>query len=123
MRDLNYDLKNLCRRNRDGSYSTQANRQQRLQQMANDLHALGYRQLRARSLKTKHVDALLALWRRNQLNVGTIKNRMTNLRWWAEKVDKKSVIRLSNADYRLLGGGMYQSSLKRGENTVNHLKI
>jgi len=99
MRDLNYDLKNLCRRNRDGSYSTQANRHQRLQQMANDLHALGFRQLRARSLKPKHVEALLALWRCNQLNVGTIKNRLTDLRWWAEKVDKKSVIRPTNADY------------------------
>ena len=67
--------------------------------MANDLHALGFRQLRSRSLKPKHVDALLALGRRNQLNVGTIKNRMTDLRWWAEKVDIKSVIQPSNADY------------------------
>ena len=99
MRDLNYDLKNLCRRNRDGSRAAQANRHQRLQQMANDLHVLGFRQLRTRSLKPKHVDALLALWRRNQLNVGTIKNRMTDLRWWAAKVDKKSVIRPTNADH------------------------
>jgi len=98
MGDLNHDLKNLCR-NRDGSRATQANRHQRLQQMANDLHALGFRQLRARSLNPKHVEALLALWRLNQLNVGTIKNRMTDLRWWAEKVVKKRVIRPSNADY------------------------
>ena len=35
MRDLNYDLKNLCR-NLDGSRATQANRHQQLQQMAND---------------------------------------------------------------------------------------
>ena len=27
MRDLNYQLKQRCARNRDGSYSTQANRQ------------------------------------------------------------------------------------------------
>ena len=30
MRDLNYQLKNLCRNNRDGSYATQAQRQSML---------------------------------------------------------------------------------------------
>ena len=34
MRDLNYQLKQLCRRNRDGSYSTQTNRARTLGQMA-----------------------------------------------------------------------------------------
>ena len=34
MRDFNYELKELCRRNRDGSYATQANRERILDQMA-----------------------------------------------------------------------------------------
>lgn len=99
MQDLNYDLKTLCRRNRDGSRATQANRHKRLQQMANDLHALGFRCMRARSLKPKHVEALITLWKAKALSIGTMKNRMTDLRWWAEKVDKKGVIRPHNADY------------------------
>ena len=99
MHDLNYDLKNLCKRNRDGSRSTQANRHKRLQQMADDLHRMGYRHMRARSLKPKHVGALVSLWKVRDLSVGTMKNRMTDLRWWAEKVDKKGVIRPRNADY------------------------
>lgn len=99
MQDLNYDLKRLCRRNRDGSRATQANRHKRLQQMANDLHALGFRCMRARSLKPKHVEALITLWKAKELSIGTMKNRMTDLRWWAEKVDKKGVLRPSNADY------------------------
>ena len=99
MHDLNYDLKNLCRRNRDGSRSTQANRHKRLQQMADDLHRMGYRHMRARSLKPKHIEALISLWKAKDLSVGTVKNRMTDLRWWAEKVDKKGVIRPRNADY------------------------
>lgn len=81
MHDLNYDLKNLCRRNRDGSRSTQANRHKRLQQMADDLHSMGFRQMRARSLKPNHVDALVALWKARDLSIGTMKNRMTNPRW------------------------------------------
>ena len=80
MKDLNYDLKNLCKRNRDGSRATQANRHQRLQQMANDLHALGFKQLRARSLKPKHIEALITLWKANELAIGIIKNRLTDLR-------------------------------------------
>ena len=99
MHDLNYDLKNLCRRNRDGSKSTQANRRKRLQQMADDLHAMGFRHMRSRSLKPKHVEALVSLWKARDLSAGTMKNRMTDLRWWAEKVDKKGVIRPKNADY------------------------
>ena len=99
MHDLNYDLKNICKRNRDGSRSTQANRHKRLQQMADDLHALGYRHMRARSLKPKHVEALVALWKAKSLSVGTMKNRLSDLRWWAEKVDKKGVLQVKNAAY------------------------
>ena len=59
MRQLNFELKKLCQNNRDGSYATQSNRHDALQKLANDLHALGYRVLQARSLKEKHVDALV----------------------------------------------------------------
>ena len=99
MHDLNYDLKNICERNRDGSHSTQANRRKRLQQMADDLHAMGYRRMRARSLKPKHVHALVQLWKARDLSVGTMKNRLSDLRWWAEKVNKKGVIQTKNAHY------------------------
>ena len=58
MRDLNYQLKQLCRRNRDGSYATQQNRERQLIPMADQLHELGYRAMNARSLKPKHVEAL-----------------------------------------------------------------
>ena len=59
MRDLNYQLKQLCRRNRDGSYATQADRERMLALFANQLHEMGFRHLRADSLKPKHVQALL----------------------------------------------------------------
>ena len=42
----------------------------------------------ANSLKPKHVQALVELWLNQQLSPGTIKNRMSCLRWWAEKVNK-----------------------------------
>ena len=52
MRDLNYQLKQLCHRNRDGSYATQAKRMHHLMLMANQLVELGFRGMQARSCAT-----------------------------------------------------------------------
>ena len=99
MRDFNYELKELCRHNRDGSYATQANRERILDQIANQLHELGFRHMHASSLKPKHIDALIERWRSEQLNPGTIKNRMAHLRWLAEKTGKSDMIPRSNDAY------------------------
>ena len=99
MRDLNYQLKQLCHRNRDGSYSTQANRQRMLNQIASQLHEMGYRRMSTHSLKPKHVDALVKRWFTEDMSAGTIKNRMNCLRWWAAKVDRRNVVARSNDFY------------------------
>lgn len=99
MRDLNYQLKQLCHRNRDGSYATQAKRMHHVMLIANQLDALGFRGMNARSLKPKHVEALVKDWLAQELSVGTIKNRMAVLRWWAQKVDKQNVVARSNDHY------------------------
>jgi hypothetical protein len=99
MRDLNYQLKELCRKNRDGSYATQAQRLALLTLMANQLHELGYRQMEAQSLKPKHVEALVKHWLGADLAIATMKNRMAALRWWAEKVGRQNVIARSNDHY------------------------
>jgi len=99
MRDLNYQLKQLCRHCREGSYSTQAKRERMLTLMANQLHELGYRGMTARSLKPKHIEALLGHCREQALVTGTIKNRMASIRWWANKVDKRNVVARSNEYY------------------------
>jgi site-specific recombinase XerC len=88
MRDLNYQLKQLGIRNRDGSYANQANRARILSLVANQLSTLGYKKLHATELKGRHVNALVQEWQRQGLAPGTIKNRMAALRWWAEKVGR-----------------------------------
>lgn len=99
MRDLNYQLKQLCRQCREGSYATQAKREYMLSLMANQLHELGFRGMSAQSLKPKHIEALLKHWRGEELSTGTIKNRMAVIRWWANKVDKRNVVARSNEHY------------------------
>ncbi len=99
MKDLNYQLSKLCRDNRDGGFSTQATRSRILDLIASQLQALGYRRMQPTSLKPKHVDALLAHWREQGISIGTLKNRLSALRWWAKKVNKPSIIARDNSVY------------------------
>ena len=99
MRDLNYQLKQLCRRNRDGSFATRRDRERLLTLMANQLYELGYRRMFTTSLKPKHVEALVKRWQAEELSIGTIKNRMAALRWWAEKVGRETAIAADNGPY------------------------
>jgi len=101
MRDLNYELKRLGERNRDGSFATQANRWRILKLCADQLHELGYHKLRAHELKGRHVQALVRRWQQEALSVGTIKNRLAALRWWAEKVGRSAVMAHGNDYYGL----------------------
>jgi site-specific recombinase XerC len=88
MDDLTYTLRQLCRHNRDGSLATQVNRLRSLTLAARQLREAGFRQMRDTSLRGRHVDALLQRWQAEGLSAGTLKNRLSHLRWWAEKVSK-----------------------------------
>lgn len=100
MDDLTYTLRQLGLRNRDGSHSTQADRMRSLALAARQLREAGFRQMKASSLKGKHVQALLDRWQGEGLSPGTIKNRLAHLRWWAEKIGRAGII---PADNTLLG--------------------
>ena len=98
MRQLNFDLKRLLDRHREGGFVTRRDRSYVLAQAANTLHELGFRGLRATGLRRKHVDALVREWRRQGLSTGTVKNRMAHLRWWARHVGRPGVVG-GNADH------------------------
>lgn len=51
MDDLKYTLRQLCQRNRDGSHATQADRLRTLMLVSRQLRELGFRHMRASSLK------------------------------------------------------------------------
>lgn len=99
MKNLNYQLKQLCHQNRDGGFSTQSQRAWQLSLIANQLEELGYRRMGVRSLKQKHIAALTELWDRQGISIGTRKNRLSTMRWWAKKVGKHSVIAKDNSAY------------------------
>ena len=99
MQDLNYELKQLCTRNRDGSFATRTARERILTLVANQLRQMGFVNMRAQSLKPKHIEKLLERWTAEGLSSGTLKNRMAELRWWAEKIGKANVVARSNDAY------------------------
>jgi site-specific recombinase XerC len=99
LRDLNYQLKQLCRHNREGSFGTQTQRERQLTRVANQLHELGFRGMNDHSLKPKHVEALIQHWLKTGVAAGTIKNRMSAIRWWARKVNRQNVVARSNELY------------------------
>ncbi len=117
MKQLNYELKQICNRNKDGSYSTRSNRERILTLVANQLHELGYKNLKATGLKPKHVEALIKKWIDDDLSAGTIKNRMCHLRWWAEKIGKSSIISKEN-DYYGIDRRIYVTNLSKAQ-TLN----
>ena len=99
MKGLNHQLKQLCRHNREGSFGTQVRRERELTLVATQLHELGYRGMNDHSLKPKHVEALVEHWLDKEVAVGTIKNRMAAVRWWARKVNRQNVVARSNDHY------------------------
>lgn len=100
MDKLQWDLMQMCKRNRDGAYATQAARERSLDLCARQLREMGFNQLRAHSLKPKHVEALVRRWLggdarfpgERRLAAATVKNRLAHLRWWAEKSGRLSVV-------------------------------
>jgi len=97
--NLKWELMKLCSRNRDGSFATQAARRDILTLCAEQLTATGFYNLAPKSLKPKHVQALISKWQEDGKSTGTIKNRVAHLRWWAEKIGKPNIIAKDNSAY------------------------
>lgn len=99
VRDLNFGLKQLSERNKDGSFATRANRDRMLSLIAEQLWEEGFKKMTPQDLGGRHVNRLIERWQREGLAAGTVKNRMAALRWWAEKVGRDSVIHRDNDHY------------------------
>ncbi|KTR03359.1 integrase [Aureimonas ureilytica] len=90
-------LKVMCEHNADGAFTTQDQRARGLSMIAHELRALGYQVPDARNLKPKHIEVLVRHWKAERLSGATIRNRMSWLRWAAEKVRKPNIIPRDNA--------------------------
>lgn len=99
MRDLVYSLIVLCRHNKDGSFGTSAERQKSLKNAMQRLSDAGYGIRNVNQLKGKHVRYLVESWQSEGVAIGTIKNRMSHLRWLAEKIGNPRIVERANSSY------------------------
>ena len=67
MRQLHFDLLRLMEGDRQGSHGSRRARRYVLAHASETLHRLGYRGLRAKGPKGRHIEALVAKWRRQGL--------------------------------------------------------
>lgn len=89
-------MRGLCQLNKDASHVTQAERLTTLTLISKQLKSGGLKRMNACSVKPKHVNYLVTQWQAQNLSIGTIKNHMAHLRWWAKKVSKNTVITKDN---------------------------
>ena len=102
MDKLQYGFNHILERNRDGSHATKANRKRMLMMFADQLKDAGYKtnNMRPSDLKGRHINALIKKWKQDGVSTGTIKNRMANIRWLAEKIGKADMVK-SNDVYEI----------------------
>lgn len=113
MDNLSFSLKTLCARSGEGSFGTRALRLRGLVAMADDLRETGYHLPDARSLKGKHVAALVGHWKTQGISDQTIRNRLTWLRWWAHQVGKNGLLPKTNDTFGLAERGRFSGNKAR----------
>lgn len=112
------ELVQLCNRNRDGSFSTQAARKDILSMAGRQLVELGFFNLPASNLKKKHITKLLDRWKSDGVSDATLKNRLSHLRWWAEKIGKQNLIPRTNSELDI-GRRKYVTNISKSVQVSN----
>ncbi len=74
------------------SHATRVTRINRMHAMFTELHELGYRVKHVRGLKQKHVHCLVEQWKDNGISVGSMKNRLSDLRFLCQQLKKYHVV-------------------------------
>jgi len=96
---IHIQVSRVLQANRENSYSTQAARHDNLMLSMSDLYDLGYTNIKLDNLKPKHIKALVDDWKDSQvLETGTIKNRVSHLRWLVGKLNKQNIIPRTNKE-------------------------
>jgi hypothetical protein len=120
MRDLNFQLRNLCLNCNEDSFATQSKRLRDLDLVANQLHDLGFRGLTVNGLKPKHVYGLVEFWKKQNISAGTMKNRLSFIRWWANKIKKFDMLPATN-DAFAIEDRVYVTNVSKSSHLVGSL--
>jgi site-specific recombinase XerD len=121
MRDLNWEIKELCDDNLDGSFATQDDRERTLNSFANRMAEMGLTKLTLRGIKPKHIEAFVQHIQEKGLTTGTIKKQMGHLRWMTDKIGKKNIMAPTNDVYGIAQRTYVTNESKARELTAREL--
>ena len=122
MRDLNYDFKQLCRRNRDGSFATQADREHILDLIADQLYEMGVRHIARPELQAQaRRRSSSSAGSPSSSRPGTHQEPDDALRWSAEKIGKENIVARTNAAYGIPDRVYVTNMSKPRSSTSNQL--
>jgi site-specific recombinase XerD len=94
LKSIHYAINEFCKMQQGQmSFETKNSLSKRLKTIANDLHTLGYKLPNMRNIKQKHIQALVDNWKANGLSAGTIKNRMSNIRYVCRAYGRETVVK------------------------------
>jgi integrase len=96
-RSLEAQMTYLVSRNKEGAHATHRDRAVALKAMATELRK-DFKLSKLENLKQKHVVHLVDKWKDEERSISTIKNRVAQLRWVAEKMGKQNMIPHKNSD-------------------------
>lgn len=94
---INESLKTL----KNYSYASKADMRHMLTRCVKDLHELGFKISHINGFKSKHIYALVALWKNQNKNPATIKNYMAKLRKLSILINKPDLVKTGNDHYQI----------------------
>jgi len=98
---------------RERAFQTHASRIQVLNRAIQDVYEMGYKINDVKQLKPKHIISLVEDWKEKGISTGEIKNRMSHLRWLAEKIDKQNIIPRTNRELGIEDRKMPSNDINR----------
>ena len=99
LKNIHYHINEFCKKQTGVvSHETRNSMNKRLKTIANDLHKIGYQLPNLKNIKQKHIAALVEHWKASDMSAGTIKNRMSNIRYVCHAYGRDTVV-LSNTEY------------------------
>jgi hypothetical protein len=103
LRSANFSIENLIKQMKIPSFASRADMRCMLKRCVKDLHKLGFKIGHIKGIKERHVMALVALWKSEGKNPGTIKNYMAKLRKMAIHLGAPQLIKPDNTAYQIQG--------------------
>ena len=101
LKSINYSIYEFMKQQKGKlSHATLYDRTKRLEAMTKELHSLGYEPTHIGRLKQKHVEILVKHWQKSGASIGTIKNRMFDLRFVCRELNRNNVVK-NNDDYNI----------------------